>query len=147
MASQTSSVASVTMHNNDTAAAIEAPAPNAHKSVRLTAGRVEKLVTSLERIAGIFASLGAETREINKALRILLKPSAATNKRTTPSAYNIFIKDNMPKVRSQHPEATAKERMQLCAELWRQSKADTNGEENDAEEHDDDEDQEEDQAE
>lgn len=94
------------------------------KPVRLTAGRVEKLVTSLERIAVILSSLGAETREVNKAIKILLKPTtpAAQTRKLNPSAYNLFIQRTMPVVRADHPDATAKERMQICASLWKKSK-------------------------
>ncbi|KAF6250462.1 hypothetical protein COO60DRAFT_1465397 [Scenedesmus sp. NREL 46B-D3] len=98
--------------------------PPQHKPVRLTACRVEKLVTSLERIASVLSSLGAETREVNKAIKILLKPTspATQNRKLSPSAYNLFIQRTMPIVRGEHPEASAKERMQLCAALWKKGK-------------------------
>lgn len=100
------------------------PTTTAIKAVRLTAGRVEKLVGSLERIAAILSSLGAETREVNKAIKILLKPTtpASQARKLNPSAYNLFIQRTMPTVRAEHPAASAKERMQLCAALWKKGK-------------------------
>jgi hypothetical protein len=94
------------------------------KAVRLTAVRVERLVASLERIATVLASLGAETREVNRAIKLLLRPTLpdAQKRKLNPSAYNLFIRETMPTVRAKHPEASAKERMQMCAALWKQSK-------------------------
>ncbi|WIA10815.1 hypothetical protein OEZ85_010983 [Tetradesmus obliquus] len=112
--------------SSDAAAAADSSSPPAPlKAVRLTAGRVEKLVTSLERIAGVLSSLGAETREVNRAIKILLKPSTTTTaqvRKQSPSAYNLFVKHTMPLVKAEKPDATAKERMQMCAALWKESK-------------------------
>lgn len=112
----------ITTAASSSSSSTSAVLPN--RAVRLTAGRVEKLVSSLERIAAILSSLGAETREVNKAIKLLLKPSAPASqqRKNNPSAYNIFIKAKMPTVRQEHPEASAKERMQICAALWKQEK-------------------------
>jgi hypothetical protein len=86
---------------------------------------VEKLVTALRNIADVLASLNADSRVVKKAINILIKPtkSADPARKAAPSAYNLFIQRTMPKVRADHPEASAKERMRLCALLWRENKA------------------------
>lgn len=120
--SAASSVASSTPAHETGAKEVTSPRPL--RAVRLTAGRVEKLVASLERIAAVLASLGAETREVNKAIKLLVKPAppASTSRKLNPSAYNLFVQRTMPVVRAEHPSASAKERMQLCAALWKESK-------------------------
>jgi hypothetical protein len=40
-----------------------------------------------------------------------------------PTKYNIFVKDEMAKLREQHPEKEFKELMKLAAEKWNENKA------------------------
>jgi hypothetical protein len=58
---------------------------------------------------------------IKEAHESLQSRRAASSKQ--PSKYNIFVKETMATLRTEHPEMTNIQRMKKCAELWRESKA------------------------
>ena len=44
------------------------------------------------------------------------------NKKRTPTVYNLFVKDEMNKIKKNHPEIPNKDRLSEIARLWKEKK-------------------------
>lgn len=50
------------------------------------------------------------------------RPAKPKKYTRAPSPYNLFVAEQMPKIKEQYPNLNGKERMKKCAELWQQQK-------------------------
>jgi hypothetical protein len=64
--------------------------------------------------------------DLKKLLVAAYKTSSKKSKTSTekrePSKYNIFVKNEMTRLKTEHPEKTNKEIMSMAAALWNKSK-------------------------
>lgn len=50
-------------------------------------------------------------------------PDGPVRKPRQPTAYNLFLKDTLPRLKDSHPHLSNKERMTLASEMWNAHKA------------------------
>ena len=84
------------------------------EELELTENQKEKLEQVLFNIKDKIA--------FNNLLTIIQDKKKRKNINRKPSEYNMFIKNNIQKVREDNPELNNKEALSKCAELWRESK-------------------------
>jgi hypothetical protein len=84
------------------------------EELELTENQKEKLEQVLFNIKDKIA--------FNNLLTTIQDKKKRKNINRKPSEYNMFIKDNIKKVREDNPELNNKEALSKCAELWRESK-------------------------
>lgn len=65
-----------------------------------------------------------------KHVETIMKKKESSSKETKevkprqPNAYALFLKDTLPKVRTQHPELTKNDHFKKVAELWKEKNKD-----------------------
>jgi hypothetical protein len=50
------------------------------------------------------------------------KPKTVEKKKRKPSAYILFVQENLPKIREEFPGLAQTEYMKMCGNMWKESK-------------------------
>lgn len=86
------------------------------RHVRSPVERIDLILSMLSTIK-VNKTVLTELQQLRKALDgAKVKPEKRTR---APNAYNLFIKDEMVKVRAEYPEMTSSEQFSECIKRWR----------------------------
>lgn len=90
-------------------------------------GKTKRVNALLEQAIKVINTPDAALSIIRDAQRLLQGGVGAQRPRSDkpPSAYNLFVKKTMQDLKAENPQLSNKERMTMCAALWRKQKEET----------------------